>query len=255
VAIAFRSAATGTVDTGTDVVVDKPAGLADGDVLVAFWAQASDVSFTAPSGFVLAEAITLNDGLYQNVYTKVIGDASGEPSTYTFTLGGSRDHAVCLLAYSGVDGTTPVDVDGAQYTATDTTITAPSVTTTSPQGRLVRSFAVREPTTVSTPASTTSRAAVQSVSGVVVAMRVVEETYASTGATGTRAATAGTSGYNVGYTVALITAATAATVATVDAYTGAAFEAKPLKRYDGAAWAEVEDAAFKRYDGAAWVQA
>ncbi len=56
--------------------------------------------------------------------------------------------------------------------------------------------------------------------------------------------------YNVTYgSISLFTAAT------VNVWTGAAFEAKPLKRYDGAGWAEVEDSAFKRYDGAGWVLA
>ena len=205
--IAFRSAATGSADLATDVVVDQPAGLADGDVLVAFWAQNPDETFTPPSGFTLVEAITLGgQSLYQNVYTKAITDAAGEPATYTFSLGSPVDHVVCLLAYSGVDNTTPVDVDGAHFETFFSSIIAPSVTTTDAPGVLVRSFVIDGSTTVSPPTSTTWRAAVDDVPFVDVSMLVVDETFVATGDTGARNASSPVNGATLGYTVALVQA-------------------------------------------------
>lgn len=107
--VAFRSSqqvVNGTA--GTSVVVSKPAGTVDGDVLVAFIARVGNTNIsTAPSGWQLVTSSLLGagSGLRLTAYYKV---ASGEPSSYTWTLASSVLNWGWVGAYTGVDPTSPV---------------------------------------------------------------------------------------------------------------------------------------------------
>ena len=123
-AIAFRAiSAAGSTASGTTVVVNKPTGTVDGDLMVALIANGVNGStITGPAGWTVREAKTT----FRNftVLTKV---AASEGGNYTFTVsaGGAQALGGVIASYSGATGY-DVSAQGAQ--ATSTTHDAPSVT-------------------------------------------------------------------------------------------------------------------------------
>ena len=129
----------------------------------------------------------------------------GEPSSYTWTLGGKSGAAGAMLAYSGADTTDPIAAHSGQAATTKgTTITAPSVTG-APGDRLVGLFGMHGQHTIAAPASMTERTDIAQTagSGQKVTSETADALLSTTGATGARVATADSSGYGVGQLIAL----------------------------------------------------
>lgn len=110
------------------VSVNVPVGVVNGNVLVAAhlcWFQP-----IVPSGWTPALALTWVRQGYQcyfHVYYRV---ANNEPSSYAFETSGSDENMVCISAWSGVDTTTPLDVQPlGQINGASMHMTAPSLTT------------------------------------------------------------------------------------------------------------------------------
>jgi hypothetical protein len=130
-----RSVATGNEADGT-ILVTKPAGTADGDVLVAFcfgYATAlADV--TAPAGFTVRDTEgDAGTNRHGKVFTKV---AASEGASYTFGSTTAYDYfAVILVAVQGADTASTDGVDGTPasgiFNNGDDTADAPSI---SPSG-------------------------------------------------------------------------------------------------------------------------
>jgi hypothetical protein len=154
-AVAFRSAAhsAGTGASGAAPVVTKPAGVVDGDFLLAIDAADSygsglaaltpPAGWTAIGGFSIGVAgintTTASTYGYIKAWTKV---ASAEGASYTWsTLTGSSDQAVSVMAFTGVDTATPVQaLAAANYGSSNTaatTATAPTLTPGATAGALL----------------------------------------------------------------------------------------------------------------------
>ena len=132
-AIAFRSGAS--VDQNgqaASIMINKPTGTAKGDLLIASIAvRPQTATITAPTGWTLVNRQNNPNGDPNAlaVYTKVATNT--EPASYTWSFSANTGNAGGIMAFSGVDNTTPVNVSGGSITAaTTTTFTAPSVTTT-----------------------------------------------------------------------------------------------------------------------------
>src|SRR5213083_1796796 len=150
---AASSAAT-TVSCGSPCIsltISAPAGVVNGDVMIAnIVASGTTSTIQAPAGWTLIRRTTSDmtlitvSYLEQAVYYRV---AAGEPANYAWTstgTGGSM--AGGISAYSGVDTTTPVDVENVEWVAAvpnyaNTPLPAPSVVTTVANDLLVASFA------------------------------------------------------------------------------------------------------------------
>lgn len=130
--IAFRAATSQGNASGGALTVAKPAGVADGDLLVAHAYLETDANSWASVGAGFASAASgVNTGLFRiQAWWKI---AAGEPASWTWTpttTGVWR--TVVVAAYSGVAGS-GVDVAGATGQADAvivTSQTAPSITTT-----------------------------------------------------------------------------------------------------------------------------
>src|SRR5437867_66693 len=150
---AASSAAT-TVSCGSPCIsltISAPAGVVNGDLMIAnIVASGTTSTIQAPAGWTLIRRTTSDmtlitvSYLEQAVYYRV---AAGEPANYAWTstgTGGSM--AGGISAYSGVDTTTPVDVENVEWVAAvpnyaNTSLPAPSVVTTVANDLLVASFA------------------------------------------------------------------------------------------------------------------
>jgi hypothetical protein len=136
----------GNVAGGTGVVVTKPTGLANSDVLLA----CASVVRTTLSGFAssgwtavpssFAWFTTGNDRAAEMLY-KVVTSAGSEPASYTFTR--TVDAAtwcqnVHIVALRGIDNTTPFDATTAfADVQNDITPAQPAITTTTSGAMLV----------------------------------------------------------------------------------------------------------------------
>lgn len=115
--ITYVDGTSDSVASQTSVTTDKPSGLQDDDVLVAFVVRNDDdaTEITCP-GFTEELFETWTDE-YENqaaLLYKVVTDAASEPSTYTFSTDGiARNMGVHLLAFRNVDTSDPIDATGA----------------------------------------------------------------------------------------------------------------------------------------------
>jgi hypothetical protein len=134
-AIAQRGTATTGSSITTALTINKPAGVVAGDVMIVNIAQQGN-NTTAPSlaGWTLIRGADLAGGTarYGAVLYRVANGSEG--ANFTFTLGaGTVGSAGAIVAFSGVDGTTPFDVaspaisvQGNQVGVSATTLTTVS---------------------------------------------------------------------------------------------------------------------------------
>ena len=163
-------------------------------------------TITPPAGWTLIRQDISGSAIRQAVFIHIAG--SSEPADYTFSLSSAQSAAGGILAYRGVDPTSPIDTHGGQVNAASTSITAPSVTTTGPDRMLVGLFGIAALTSQTSPAGMTERydQTVPSTNTYKVTTGAHDQLLAGSGATGPRVALAANSVINIGQVVALIPA-------------------------------------------------
>ncbi|HEV8656755.1 MAG TPA: hypothetical protein VGR85_14705, partial [Candidatus Limnocylindria bacterium] len=137
--IVHRSSASAVVNnTGTSITIDKPAGVVDGDVMVASIGMNSASTTITPqdAGWTFVSRALNGAGSSVAVYVQV---ASGEPANYTWDVSATQFIIGAISAYSGVDTTTPVDTSGILATGGANPTTA-SITTAQAAEMIVVSF-------------------------------------------------------------------------------------------------------------------
>ena len=147
-AIAFRSSSSAFAQA-TSVVVTKPAGVVNGDVLVAV-ALSDGAAVTPPAGW---SGITGGGAL--NMYYKT---AASEPANYTWTTSANNIISAIISAYSGATGV--VDKSNVTGSGSSTTPTAVAITTTNNNEMIVWAAAngvITDETTDSCPSAMTKR--------------------------------------------------------------------------------------------------
>ncbi len=113
------------------LVITRPTGVANGNVLVAQVTTRNNAAITAPAGWTqIGTTQTSGTTLEQATYYKV---ANGEPANYTWTWTGTVDRGGSIIAYSGVSTVANNIVDASSQNGsgggTGTTATATGVTT------------------------------------------------------------------------------------------------------------------------------
>jgi hypothetical protein len=163
-AITFQSASSGTNGLGaTTITLNAPAGVAQGDLLVAQVTARHTAAPTAPAGWQLVANQAAGSGasaVIQSIFWKAAGGA--EPASYTWTWSTSIRASGGILAYSGVDATNPIDAASGGSGSSNLPM-APSVTTTANDAVLVAFFGMNPTvaTTFTEPAGMTERYDVQ----------------------------------------------------------------------------------------------
>lgn len=213
--VAFRSVAQGSVGAtngAQSLVINKPAGVVDGDVMIAV--ISSTGTYTPPGGWTSLGALT--PASRAEVWYRV---ASGEGASYTWSLADTDGVSAVgiIAAYFGQDLTVTIDADAEQANAASTSAVAPSVTATIPGDMLVCAFtssnAEGGPNSSTPPAGMTERAdlyreqvGVDSGYGALAYTNHVtlcDGLLAASGATGARTATLAAAMANSGHTVAI----------------------------------------------------
>ena len=150
-AITFRSSTyvTNNTTSSTQIIVNKPAGVAADDMLLAFVAVRGDYTVSsAPSGWTLERStfsVNDNTGIRHYCYSKKAGGSESTAYTWVHTFGGP--FAATILAYDGVSTSTGAVINAGSTrstSATDTTVSCPAVDnlTTSTAVALVCGYAV-----------------------------------------------------------------------------------------------------------------
>jgi hypothetical protein len=206
-AISLRSVSVANNGGGsTSITFSPPAGVAAGDVLIAvLGTRAGDALMSVQTGWTLINNGSWGSPLMDSyVFYRV---ATASESSYTFTSSSSSKMAVVAMAYSGVDTINPVDAQNNQVNSTaSTTMTAPSITTTQLNTKLIAAYTSASSGTVTAGSGmtlqgqTTSSGGGQAGSKVTVGAQDI--TQAAAGATGTKTAT-GPSAASIGHLIAL----------------------------------------------------
>lgn len=224
-----RSPASAAVDAG-NINVSKPSGAVDGDLLLAVcFADPDGAAVTAPAGWTLVGSAFAPAGIgFGRVYRKA---ASGEPASYTFTGSAGSSNNVIVLAVTGHDSATPIDVAATWGSgAASASHIAPSVSPTGSDSLLVCGWyglTTGAASTYTPPGTMTERADLQPP-GLWIVSSVATEGLTASGATGTRTATLTFSRPYIGVSVAVKSAGGGTTVnGTASLPAAATFTANP----------------------------
>lgn len=122
---------SGGSNSPISLTVNKPSGTVDGDYLVAIMLSdpdAADANLAAPSGWSQSGSSEFVSGVSRS---KVfVRPASGEPTSYSFTVDNFSSAVVIMTSVTGQDVTTPVNVAptwNSSTTASQTSHIAPSI--------------------------------------------------------------------------------------------------------------------------------
>ena len=183
---AYRGSSSATgVNTLT---IPIPAGTTAGEVMVAQVMNRNLGSLSTPAGWTLIRRDTSGVEVQVALFWRVATSSETAP---TFTLSVPMQMAGGIVSYSGADTSNPVDAHDATVGAT-ATATAPSVTTTRPGTRVVRSIGKRQEA-LAAPSGTTQRWSLLSGgSAGGGGASLGDATLASAGATGTAGSASGT---------------------------------------------------------------
>lgn len=118
---------------GTSLTINKPSNTATGDLLVAGISVSTaglTYTITPPSGWTSLGSIYtggLSNSTKVELFYKIAG--SSEPANYTFTFSVTASTRRGQISrFSGVDNTTPVDASGQTVTGSDVSVSLPSLT-------------------------------------------------------------------------------------------------------------------------------
>ncbi|WP_275936506.1 cell wall anchor protein [Chondromyces apiculatus] len=135
--VTYRSSAVASGASLASLTLGKPAGTAQGDVLLARIANRNNATATVtpPAGWTLIRSDQSASQLKAWVFYKVAG--ASEPASYAFAIDLASNMAGSILAFSGVDTANPIDAHSGQKNGLTASFDAPPVTTTAANGLAV----------------------------------------------------------------------------------------------------------------------
>jgi len=196
--ILFRSASFAANSVGNNVVIPTPAGVQADDIMIAVLDVKAAPTVTTPSGWTLVSTTPNGSNFKQVVYSRVV--TASEPVSTTWTINENRAISGGIVAYSGVNTSTPVETFSAG-TGSTTSITAPSVTSAFAGAMIVGAFGINADSTIAPPPGMTERGEI--VSAARIRTEISDVALTTAGATGAKTATAATAAANIGQLVVL----------------------------------------------------
>ncbi|WP_338376232.1 GEVED domain-containing protein [uncultured Flavobacterium sp.] len=141
--ITQRGTATTATSTNTSITINKPTGVVAGDImLVNIGSQANNGNLSNPSlagwNIVQGEALQNNNRRWAAVLYKIA--TNSEPNSYVFSLDNDTDQtAGAIIAFSGVDNTSPFDTPSPSYNISNNTnlVTATGLSTTTANAAII----------------------------------------------------------------------------------------------------------------------
>jgi 1,2-diacylglycerol 3-beta-glucosyltransferase len=196
--ITLRAASTKTVNSGTSIVLDKPAGTQQNDLMYLMVTWNGSATTTQPGGWTLRSASTVAG---QNLYTYHHLAGASEPATYTWTFSTNAPIAGWVGSYIGVDPTTPFD-NGATANQVGTTHTTGNFSTTTGGDVLVVGYTLAAVSTFSTPTGLTPEGAVSTSGSPAVTLAAFDMIQSGTGPVSQKTSTSSASAQGANVTMA-----------------------------------------------------
>lgn len=197
--ISLRSSTHASNGSAAHLTLTTPTNKVAGDVMIAqVVVHGASTTITAPSGWSLIRKDTTSTSLISALYKHV---ASGvDSSTYTWKFSTTQYASGGIGDFSNVNTTGPIDVSSGRYNYNTTSMTAPSVTTTTPADELVFFGAVNGSASVTVPSGMTSTwtAATSKTTSYMARVKLT-----ASGSTGTKTAKSSIAVSNVSQLVAL----------------------------------------------------
>ncbi len=141
-AITQRGSSTNSTSTNTDITINKPTGVEQGDVMIVNISKiGNDTENPTLSGWTLIAGADLGGGTARrgSVLYKIAG--ASEPANYTFALGtGTNESIGAIVAFTGVDvsGPSPFDITPGSITVRNAAnLLANSITTVSSNAAII----------------------------------------------------------------------------------------------------------------------
>jgi hypothetical protein len=200
--IALRGVATGSNAATTSVTVPAPAN-ATGDLLLATVDVRGTPVVSPPAGWTLLRTDSAGTAIRKATYWRIAN--ASEPASYTWTFNKAQNGVGTILAYDGVSPTAPIEASSGQGNASSTSITAPSVTTESPNSLVVGLFGLAKRASIAPATGMTERSEIATAAGItpVATGETADEFHSQPGPTGPEVATASSGAANIGQLVAL----------------------------------------------------
>jgi len=135
--LSYRSSSTASGKSLTSLSITKPAGTAQGDVLLARITNRNNVAAVAtpPAGWTLLRSDQSASQIKSWVFYKVAGSA--EPASYAFTIDLASNLVGSISAFSGADPVNPIDAQSGQKNGLTSAFNTPPLTTTASKGMAV----------------------------------------------------------------------------------------------------------------------
>ena len=151
----FRAAASASATTG-NITITKPTGTVENDVLIAsIGVRPNTTGITPPTGWTLVRRVDTTGPDANSLAVYRLAAGASEPASYTWTLTGVSASSGGIQSFTGVDTTTPIDVENGQTTASGLSHATPSIVTTLPNTMLVTSHTFASTSTWTPPAGVT----------------------------------------------------------------------------------------------------
>jgi hypothetical protein len=185
----YRTATGGSTGSNS-LTISTPAGIQAGDLLIAVIANRDSWPLPTPAGWNLirrdSNGTVIQAALFYRVAT------ASEPAGVTFTLTGASNSQMAggIMAYSGVNATSPIGSSGVAN-GSGTTASTPSQTTTG-SNRLALHLLTKRQEALPAPAGTTSRGSIGGSGANSVGLTAADEVVAAPGSTPSRSATSTT---------------------------------------------------------------
>jgi hypothetical protein len=194
ITVGSSSSAANSSSGASTLVIAKPSGVANNDVLVASVTVSggSNTTITAPSGWTQIRRTNNSTTVGIASYYHVVTNAGSEPASYIWSLTSGTRASGGIARYLGVDTSSPIDTSGGG-TGSSITPTAPSVTTNGANELVVGLFGTGVSATYTAPSGMTERYAVTNANASGPATEAADYTQATASSTGTKAATASAS--------------------------------------------------------------
>jgi hypothetical protein len=142
----------------TSLVITKPTGVVANDFMIAQITVrgGTGVAVTAPDAtWNLLNSTDNGTGVQQDVYYKVAGGS--EPASYTWTIAPSQRASGGIIAYYGIDNSSPIDASSVNSGTSATTLTATGITTTAANHRVVGFFGIAKNANTTAPGGMTEQ--------------------------------------------------------------------------------------------------
>src|SRR6266568_1475154 len=195
--------------TGSPIL--RPGSVSTGDLMIAQITVRNNDALTAPAGWTqIGNLRTQGTGIEQALYSRFATAADIATTTYSWSWTNKADAAGAILAYSGVDATSPFDVTPTDNSGNTASASATGVTTTQNGDMVIALYGAEGNVTLTQDASQTVVQEYTQLSTSGPASRArqtgADATQASPGATGAKTATVGAAANWIAHLVTLMPA-------------------------------------------------